>query len=153
MDKIEKLTPRSTTKKTVSSRDEYYVINLCDDIIKEKASRQHRFDFLLGDPNKKGKRAKLPVDAYYEKHNLVIEYRERQHTESVSIMDNKITISNVDRKEQRKIYDKRREEMLPKNGIKFIIISYSDFNFDNKKRIKRGQDDKAIIKKLLSKEL
>lgn len=50
---------------------------------------------MLGDPDAQGKRTRLPVDAYYETLNLVVEYRERQHTESVPIMDRRSTISSV----------------------------------------------------------
>ena len=91
--------------------DESYVIDLCDEVLNEKALRQHRFDFLKGDAG-----TKLPVDAYYKSKNLVVEYNERQHTESVALFDKKKTISGVSRGEQRKIYDKRRTEVLPQHG-------------------------------------
>ena len=58
--------------------DEYYVIDLCDEVLGRKAERQKRFDFLKGD-----KGHTLPVDAFYKDLNLVIEYYERQHTEEV----------------------------------------------------------------------
>ena len=140
----------SNNNKTKS--DEKYVIDLCDRILNKEASRQHKFDFLLGDPNPKGISAKLPVDAYYESLNLVIEYRERQHTESVNFFDkpNKLTVSGVHRGEQRKIYDQRRDELLPKNGIKLIKISYYDFDYDNRKRILRNETlDLKIIEKII----
>ena len=37
----------------------------------------------------------LPVDAYYEELNLVVEYREKQHTEEIKFFDrsDKITVS------------------------------------------------------------
>lgn len=62
--------------------DEWYVVNLCDEALRKKAERGHRFPFLLGDPGSRGP-AKLPVDAFYPDLNLVIEYRERQHFEAV----------------------------------------------------------------------
>lgn len=96
----------------------------------QKANRQKRFDFLLGDFHKDGvSQTKLPVDAYYESLSLVIEYREIQHFEPLTHFDkpDKETVSGVSRDEQRKIYDQRREEILPKNGIALVIISYSDF--------------------------
>ena len=48
--------------------DEFYVINLCDEVLGANASRQHTFDFLRGDgtPGRW-----LPVDAYYPELNLV----------------------------------------------------------------------------------
>lgn len=136
-----------------SNSDEQYVIDLCDRILNLKASRQHKFDFLLGDPNPKGYAVKLPVDAYYQELNLVVEYRERQHTESVNFFDkpNKLTVSGVHRGEQRKIYDQRRDELLPKNGIELIKISYYDFNYDNGKRILRNEkEDIKTIEKIIN---
>ena len=45
----------ATLKKPNSreNSDEHYIINLCDDVLGEKASRQHSFDFLRGDACKK----------------------------------------------------------------------------------------------------
>lgn len=128
-------------------KDETYVINLCDKILNEAASRQHRFDFLKGDTG-----VKLPVDAYYENYQLVIEYNEKQHTESVKLFDNKKTVSGVTRDIQRRIYDERRKEVLPKHGIELIVFSYDDFDFDNRKRIKRNQEkDLEIVREKLKK--
>lgn len=127
--------------------DEFYVIDLCDEILGAKASRQHTFDFLRGDGNP-GR--KLPVDAYYPELNLVVEYRERQHTESVAFFNKKTTISGVNRDEQRRIYDQRRRDVLPKHGIRLIEISYSDLKHDGRKRLVRDrQRDLAVITGLL----
>ena len=126
-------------------RDETYVIDLCDEVLGRKASRQHRFPFLLGDSGKS-----LPVDAYYAEVNLVIEYCERQHSESVPFFDRRLTVSGIGRGEQRKIYDERRKEILPKHGIRLISISYSDFEYDSRKRIVREyQRDIQIVKNML----
>ena len=81
--------------------DEHYVIDLCDEILGLKASRQHTFDFLRGD-GEPGR--KLPVDAYYPNLKLVVEYKERQHTESVAFFNKKTTVSGVSHDEQRRIY-------------------------------------------------
>ncbi len=72
--------------------DEFYVIDLCDEVLGLKASRQHTFDFLRGDGTP-GRR--LLVDAYYPELNLVVEYRERQHSESVAFFDKKNAVSGV----------------------------------------------------------
>lgn len=136
----------------IKSKDEDYVLDLCDKALGSISSRQHRFDFLLGDVNKNGKASKLPVDSFYKDLNLVIEYRERQHTENVIFFDkpNRITVSGVHRGEQRKIYDERRRLILPKYHIKLVEISYSNFNHDNQKRIIRSPEfDLEIIKKIL----
>jgi len=140
----------STSRK--KDPDEKYVIDLFDQVLELKSSRQHKFEFLKGDPNSKGISALLPVDAYYEDLNLVVEYRERQHTEDVRFFDkpNKITVSGVNRGEQRKIYDQRRREVLPKKGIELIEISYDDFNHDSQKRILRDKThDLEVVKKRL----
>lgn len=133
-------------------KDEIYILNLCDEILNKTSYRQHKFDFLLGDPGKNGSCRKLPVDAYYEDLKLVIEYKERQHTEAVNHFDkpNKITVSGVHRGLQRALYDKRRRDILPKYKIKLIEISYSDFEHNNSKRLKRNiEADKKKLKILL----
>lgn len=143
----------SAKKSKRSDSDESYIINLCDEVLAKKSSRQHKFDFLRGDPGKNRKQGvKLPVDAYYCNLNLVIEYRERQHTEEVKHFDkpDKMTISGVHRGDQRKIYDQRRREILPKQGIELIDISYDDFNYNNRKKIIRNKiADLEIVQKLL----
>ena len=143
-----------TAPKTYSRQnsDEYYVIDLCDQVLGQKGLRQYRFDFLLGDTGKNGKRARLPVDVYYPSLNLVIEYREGQHTNPVGHFDKPHikTISGVHRGEQRKIYDKRRREVLPRNGIRLVEISYHIFSCDNRNRIIRNsKKDLAIIEDFL----
>lgn len=145
-------------KKRISKRrdkaDEHYVIDLCDEILGLKADRQHCFDFLRGDSCKDGVLKEntgkmLPVDAYYEKLNLVIEYWEKQHTESTPFFDNKMTSCGITRKEQREKYDKRREEVLPQNGIKLVIVQYKDLG--ESKRIRRNlEHDMAVIKNILA---
>jgi hypothetical protein len=138
-----------TKSKSRKDSDEQYVLNLCDAVLKLKGLRQHRFDFLLGDSG-----TKLPVDSYYPDLNLVIEYKEQQHTKPNAHFDkpNKLTVSGVHRGEQRKIYDQRRLDVLPKHGITVIEISYSDFEFDRKDRIVRGDGDLEKIKTILKNE-
>lgn len=141
--------PQTSNNKTNTGRensDEYYVINLCDEVLEQRASRQHRFDFLKGDG--KNPRA-LPVDAYYEKLNLVVEYHERQHSEEVKLFDNRDTVSGVSRGEQRQIYDNRRKEKLPENGIKLVIIDYRDFG-DSKKLQRNHDKDIEIVRQILN---
>lgn len=132
--------------KSGSSRkgsDEEYVINLCDEVLGLRASRQHRFDFLKGDTGRK-----LPVDAYYEELKLVVEYHECQHTEAVPLFDNKPTVSGVSRGEQRRNYDERRRNILPQHGINLVIISYSDFG-TSKKLVRNHDKDFEVVKEKL----
>jgi len=83
-----------------------------------------RFPFLRGDPTpKRPSGVTLPVDAYYPNFKLVLEFREAQHySDRVALWDNRITATGQRRKEQRREYDKRREELLPANGIKLLIV-------------------------------
>ena len=100
--------------------------------------------------------AKLPVDSFYQDLNLVVEYRERQHTESINFFDkpDKMTVSGVHRGEQRKIYDERRREILPKHNIHVVEIAFSDFDYDGQKRIIRNPTkDIEIVKLKLKKFL
>ena len=131
--------------KDKKERDEFYVIRLCNEVLGVEASQQHKFDFLRGDGNP-GR--PLPVDAYHEKFNLVIEYYERQHSESVPFFDNKKTVSGVSRSVQRKIYDERRKTVLPQHGIKLVIISYSDFGDSKKIKRDHNRDIEVVRRKL-----
>jgi hypothetical protein len=133
--------------------DESYVIGLCDRVLNLKAKRQHRFDFLRGDPGRNGRSIRLPVDGYYEINaelKLVIEYREMQHTESVALFNKRQTCSGCNR-EQRKLYDQRRRDVLPQHGIRLIELDYSLFQHNGRNRLKRhATKDEAVIRERLS---
>lgn len=131
--------------------DEHYIIGLCDAVLGFPASRQHRFDFLLGDKCPRGRQRKLPVDAFYEPLRLVVEYRELQHTEAVPIMDKKWTISNCTRGEQRRRYDERRRTTLPLHNIELVELCYSQFDHDRKKKLQRNpESDEQTIRSALA---
>ena len=130
--------------------DESYILNICDKILKIKGERQRRFDFLRGDSSpKRPKGTPLPVDIYYEQLQLVIEYREKQHYEDVAFFDHKETISNVNRKIQRILYDKRRKEILPLHGIKVIVIPYFELDSKNKRLVRNAEYDEKAIRNIL----
>lgn len=132
------------------SRDENYILDICDRILRHESCRQHRFSFLLGDPNKNGARRKLPVDAFYPRLNLVIEYREKQHSEPVKIFDSRETVSGCSRGEQRKKYDQRRRDVLPEYDIRLIEFDYSEFaHRANRRLIQNEQDDIEIVRRKL----
>lgn len=132
-------------------RDADYVLDLCDQLLGEAGLREHRFDWLLGDPNGKGTRRSLPVDAYYLSHSLVIEYRERQHDEAVPFFDkpDRPTISGVDRREQRRRYDERRDVEIPSHGLRLMVIRPSDLDSDSRGRLRRRGSDHAALSELL----
>jgi hypothetical protein len=145
-----KKTVTKTNSKNSTTRaksDESYIIDLCDQVLNLSALRQHRFEFLKGDSG-----TKLPVDAFYSQLNLVIEFREKQHSEEVKFFDKRQTVSGVGRGEQRRIYDQRRRETLPLNGIKLIEFDYSDFEHTSRKKLVRNKTaDLNVIKTRLGK--
>ena len=131
--------------------DEQYVIDLCDEILEEKGKRQHRFDFLRGDPGKRGRSIRLPVDAFYESRKLVVEYMERQHAESVPFFDRRLTVSGISRGEQRKRYDERRIAILPGQGIQLVTIFSGQLACSSGGRLKRRHEsDMIVITELLN---
>ena len=127
--------------------DEKYVIDLCDRVLGRSAIRGHRFPFLVGDSGRK-----LPVDAYYPDLNLVVEYRERQHSEPIPLFDRKSTISGIPRALQRARYDQRRREVLPTYGIRLVELDYSHFPHNSRKRLRRTPGDIDIICRALNVE-
>jgi hypothetical protein len=135
--------------------DEQYVIDTCDEILIFNARRQYRFDFLIGLPSlKTNRRAKLPVDAFYPEINLVVEYRERQHTEPVAFWDTKPTACGLQRGEQRKQYDELRRVVLKDRGYHLVEIDFFDLAHDARKRLIRDiARDKVAIRAKLAKFL
>ncbi len=136
---------KATIKRSYS--DEAYILDLCDEVLKQKGIRQHRFDFLRGDTG-----VKLPVDSFYPALNLVIEYMERQHSEPIKFFDRRETVSGMSRGEQRKKYDALRQTEIPKQGINIELFSYADFEHNGAKRLLRNRErDFEIIRKKLTK--
>lgn len=142
---LEKVEKSVLVKAKRSNSDEFYILDICDKILGIASKRQYRFEFLRGDSG-----AKLPVDAYYQKLNLVIEFKEKQHTEKVGFFDKRMTVSGIGRGEQRARYDQLRREVLPKNGIDLIEFDYSEFDHTRSKKLLRNleSDSKVIFKKL-----
>jgi hypothetical protein len=129
------------------------VLDLCDELLSERGSRQHPFPWLLGDPGKDGRRRQLPVDAYYKRHGLVVEYRERQHDEAVAHFDKpeKLTVSGVHRGEQRRRYDERRDREIPAHDLRLVIVKPSDLDADRRGRLRqrRPERDREALWRLL----
>lgn len=143
----------SATAPRAALSDEAYVIDLCEEVLGETASRQHRFNWLCGDPGESGRRARLPVDAYFPTHELVVEYRERQHYEAVSHFDkpDRMTVSGVHRGEQRRRYDQRRETEIPRHGLRLTVLRYDQFDVDARGRLRRNRPfDVEVIRISLS---
>jgi hypothetical protein len=105
-------------------RQEHYCAKLVSDALGRIEYREnYRFEFLRGNPtSKRPNGVKLPVDAYYPSRKLVLEFRERQHYTGHPFFDGRITATGESRKEQRQKYDKKREDLLPANGIKLLVV-------------------------------
>lgn len=149
------LSKKKKVKIAISNSDEHYVLTLCDELLHSKAARKHKFDFLLGDYHRdEVTRSILPVDAYYQAHNLVIEFTESQHTESVNSSDKpeKLTVSGVSLSEQRKIYDERRKKGLTSHDINLLVIDYSAFVCDNNQKLIRDKEKDLEVLSTLLKE-
>lgn len=140
-------------KRGREASDEFYVIDLCDEVLGESALRQHRFPWLVGDPSPKtGRTAGLPVDAYWPSLNLVVEFYERQHSEAVPFFDKpgRVTVSGVSRGEQRALYDERRRQLIPQQGIRLIVMTLDDFEHKRGKLVRDHDRDVATVAKLLA---
>lgn len=120
--------------------DEFYVLDLCDQALAEAGRRQHRFDWLLGDPGASGRRAGLPVDGYWPVANVVVEYRELQHDRPVAHFDkpDRLTVSGVHRGLQRALYDARRDELIPAHGIRLVVLTPADLDATPRGRLRRN---------------
>jgi diadenosine tetraphosphate (Ap4A) HIT family hydrolase len=133
--------------------DEKYVLDLVAEILAEPDYRwQHRFPTLTGDQGQDGKESQLPVDGYFPRHRLIVEYWERQHSAPVPIMDEGLTVSGVSRGDQRRIYDRRRQIWAEANGMQFVILDYRGFETDKQGRLLRNpaRDRQTIVEALSS---
>lgn len=133
--------------------DEAYVLDLCDEVLKDGGRRQHHFDWLLGDPGRSGNRSRLPVDAYWPEQRLVVEYRELQHDRPNAFFDkpDRLTVSGVHRGEQRALYDARRDTLIPHHGLRLVVIRPADLSSDPRGRLhRRRETDLAAVRALLA---
>ncbi|MFJ3723319.1 hypothetical protein ACIPYQ_12200 [Streptomyces sp. NPDC090045] len=140
---------------TRDDSDEAYVVGLCDQVLGETACTQHKFEWLLGDPGVGGRRVRLPVDAYWPGHRLVVEYRELQHDQPVPHFDkpDRLTVSGVHRGEQRALYDARRDAEVPAHGLRLVVIRPADLDADGRGRLRRSREaDLTALRRLLARD-
>lgn len=129
----------------IQNSDEYYLVNLCDELLEQKASRKHTFDTLVGSLHKRGKgRTKLPLDAYYKDLKLVIEFlKEPKEGEDVDETEQA-------RRYQIKRYDERKKKAILKKELKLVEIKYAAFDCDETGKLIRNQEkDQKILKGML----
>ncbi len=133
--------------------DEKYILDLVAEILAEPDYRwQHRFPTLLGDPGMDGKRRPLPVDGFFPRHKLIVEYWESQHSAPIPIMDEGMTVSGVSRGDQRRLYDQRRQTWATANGLRLVILDHRGFETDAQGRLQRNrlQDRQEVAAALRS---
>lgn len=133
--------------------NERYVLALCDEALGVGGERQRTFDWLLGDESAKtGRRKPLPVDAYWPTLRLVVEFNERQHTEAVAHFDkpDRLTVSGVHRGVQRRIYDDRRRDFIPKQGLRLVIIPIDVFTVKGRFIVQNHDADLSIVRAALA---
>ncbi len=130
---------------TIQNNDEFYLVNLCDELLRQKASRKHTFDTLVGNLHKRGKgRTKIPLDAYYEDLKLVIEFSRK----------NKV-VDALDEKEQARIvqikrYSQLKKKAIQKKSLELIEIDYASFECDaTNKLIRNTEQDTLVLRGLL----
>jgi diadenosine tetraphosphate (Ap4A) HIT family hydrolase len=134
-----------------SESDEVYVLDLVAEVLAEPDyRRQHRFPTLLGDPGRDGRRRPLPVDGYFPRHRLVVEYWEKQHSAPAPIMDEGETVSGVSRGHQRRLYDQRRRAWTQAHGLQLVILDYRGFDSDRQGRLRQNRArDRQIVAEAL----
>jgi diadenosine tetraphosphate (Ap4A) HIT family hydrolase len=127
--------------------DEKYILDLVAEVLAEPDYRwQHRFPTLLGDPGQDGKRRSLPVDGYFPRHKLIVEYWEKQHSAPVPIMDKAMSISGISRGHQRRLYDERRDAWARANGLRLVILDYRGFETDLQGGLRRSPEgDRQVV--------
>ena len=83
---------------------------------------QRTFDFLRGNPAPGQQQVRrLPVDAFFPEHGLVLEYMGPQHFEPSALMDRR-----PGRREQRARNQDIRTEVLATNKIRLIRVRYDE---------------------------
>ena len=144
--------PVSNKEQAIQKRknsDEYYLVGLCNELLNEKAVHQHKFNFLLGDFHRDGKtRTALPIDAFYTDLNMAIEFYEKEDETSEDATT--LTISKVNRSEQRKKYAQRKRDVLKEKEIDLIEMDYDEFECDEEQKLVRNKEaDVKILKEIL----
>lgn len=85
--------------------------------LNEKPIKEMKFDWLINPNNNRH----LRIDAYYPKNNIAIEYNGPQHY----FVDGHYTMSEKDLINRKKL-DNLKYDLIKENGIKLIVIRYSD---------------------------
>ncbi|WP_437773513.1 hypothetical protein [Arthrobacter sp. KNU40] len=133
--------------------DEHYVLDLCDEVLGASGRRQAIFDWLRGDPSTaRPLGTGLPVDCYWPDLELVVEFQEEQHSKPSPFFDRRQTVSGVGRGEQRRIYDERKRLLIPKEGLRLVVIEKSAFVVKSKRIVLDQARDVTVVRECLGSE-
>lgn len=125
--------------------DEYYVLGLVAELLGEPCQHGRSFDTLRGDTGRR-----LKVDGYFARHDLIVEYNERQHYEAVPFFDKRMTASGVTRDQQRRLYDQRRKEWAASNGKGFLVVPYTRLHYKARRKLHRSVEfDMEALRRML----
>jgi len=134
-----------------SASDEHYVLDLCDEVLGAKGRRQATFDWLRGDPSPaRPGGTKLPVDGFWASLKLIIEFQEEQHSQPSPFFDRRYTVSGVGRGEQRRLYDGRKWLLIPRHGLRLVVIEKSAFVLRARRVARDRQRDLAVVSEAIS---
>ncbi|AXT52604.1 hypothetical protein D1818_17840 [Aquimarina sp. BL5] len=141
---ISPVTKKEQNLLAIQNSDEYYLVNLCDELLQQKASRKHTFDTLVGNLHKRGKgRTKLPLDAYYEDLKLVLEFfRKNKATDELDEKEKA-------RRAQIKYYKELKKKAVLTKKLRLIEINYALFENDANKLIRNAENDRLVLKDVL----
>jgi hypothetical protein len=119
--------PRQIGRADAMGRTERYVVGLLEQLL-GPAARGKRFEWAVGDISPRtGRAARLPFDAVWESHKLIVEVDEEQHHEATPLFDkpHQLTVSGVHRGEQRRMYDERKRAAAVARGYRLVAIRWS----------------------------
>lgn len=129
----------------IQNSDEFYLVNLCDELLEQEASRKHTFNTLVGNLHKRGKgRTKLPLDAYYENLKLVIEFLRKDKDFDALDKNEQARMIQVQR------YNQLKKKAIVQKDLRLIEINYAAFECDEAGKLIRNEaHDKLILKDIL----
>lgn len=128
------------------------MLDRLDLLLGTPGSREHRFDWLLGDPSPSGRQVALPVDCYSRDLGLVVEIYERQHDHPIVHFDKpaRVAVSGAHRGEQHRIYDQRRRDLVPAHGLTLPIVRTSQLASTPAGRLlRRPREDAVVLDRLV----
>lgn len=136
-----------------AASDEHYVLEVCNKVLGARGRRQATFDWLRGDPSlSRPLGTKLPVDGFWPALKLVVEFQEEQHSKPSPFFDRRQTVSGVGRGEQRRLYDERKRLLIPKHGLRLVVIEKSAFVVKSKRIVRDPARDIAVVREHLGSE-